>query len=72
LESSPAVQTNTTLGQVLRQIHRKNLSGLLNRLPAGAGKIYDGSFTCRLGNGNGVFAEACKQAGMEFRTEEEI
>jgi uncharacterized protein YbbK (DUF523 family) len=38
----------------------------------GSGKIYDGSFTGRLVNGNGVFAEACKEAGMEVRTEEEI
>ena len=36
----------------------------------GIGKIYDGSFTGRLVDGNGVFAEACKQDGMEVRTEE--
>ena len=38
----------------------------------GCGKIYDGSFSSRLVDGNGVFAEACKQAGMEVGTEEEI
>lgn len=37
----------------------------------GRGKIYDGSFTGRLVDGDGVFAKACKQAGMEVRTEEE-
>jgi uncharacterized protein YbbK (DUF523 family) len=38
----------------------------------GSGKIYDGSFTGRLVDGDGVFAKACKQAGIEVRTEEEI
>ena len=38
----------------------------------GSGKIYDGSFTGTLVDGNGVFAELCKQNGMEVRTEEEI
>lgn len=37
----------------------------------GSGKIYDGSFTGRLVDGDGVFARACKQAGIEVRTEEE-
>ncbi len=38
----------------------------------GSGKIYDGSFTGRLVDGDGVFAELCKKDGMEVRTEEEI
>jgi uncharacterized protein YbbK (DUF523 family) len=38
----------------------------------GCGKIYDGSFTGRLVDGNGVFAEACKKAGIEVSTEEDI
>jgi uncharacterized protein YbbK (DUF523 family) len=38
----------------------------------GCGKIYDGSFSGRLVDGNGVFAEACKEAGVEVKTEEEI
>jgi uncharacterized protein YbbK (DUF523 family) len=38
----------------------------------GCGKIYDGSFTGRLVDGNGVFAEMCKKNGIEVRTEEEI
>jgi uncharacterized protein YbbK (DUF523 family) len=38
----------------------------------GSGKIYDGSFSGRLVEGNGVFAELCKQDGMEIRTEEEV
>jgi uncharacterized protein YbbK (DUF523 family) len=38
----------------------------------GCGKIYDGSFTGRLVDDNGVFAEMCKQAGLEVKTEEEI
>ena len=38
----------------------------------GLGKIYDGSFSGRLVDGNGVFAEMCKKDGMEVKTEEEI
>ena len=38
----------------------------------GCGKIYDGSFTDKLVDGDGVFTMACKQAGMEVSTEEEI
>lgn len=38
----------------------------------GSGKIYDGSFSGRLVDGNGIFAELCKLAGMEVITEEEI
>jgi uncharacterized protein YbbK (DUF523 family) len=38
----------------------------------GCGKIYDGSFTGRLVDGNGVFAGLCKKDGIEVRTEEEI
>jgi uncharacterized protein YbbK (DUF523 family) len=38
----------------------------------GLGKIYDGSFSRRLIDGNGVFAELCKQEGMDVKTEEEI
>ncbi len=46
---------------------------LKSRSPScGSGKIYDGSFTGRLVDGNGLFAELCKQAGIEVKTEEEI
>ena len=38
----------------------------------GCGRIYDGSFTGKLVDGNGVFAGLCKKDGMEVRTEEEI
>lgn len=38
----------------------------------GSGQIYDGSFTGTLVNGNGVFAELCKHAGIDVKTEEEI
>ena len=38
----------------------------------GSGQIYDGSFTGTLIVGNGVFAELCKNNGMEIKTEEEI
>jgi uncharacterized protein YbbK (DUF523 family) len=38
----------------------------------GCGKIYDGNFTGKLVDGNGVFAELCKQAGMGVKTDEEI
>ena len=46
---------------------------LKSRSPScGSGKIYDGSFTGRLVDGRGLFAELCKQAGIEVKTEEEI
>jgi len=38
----------------------------------GCGKIYDGSFTGRLVDGNGVLARLCKKEGIEIQTEEEI
>jgi uncharacterized protein YbbK (DUF523 family) len=38
----------------------------------GCGKIYDGSFSGRLVDGNGVFTELCKKDGIEVKTEEEI
>jgi uncharacterized protein YbbK (DUF523 family) len=38
----------------------------------GCGKIYDGSFSGRLVSGNGVFAELCKNHGMEVKTEEVV
>jgi uncharacterized protein YbbK (DUF523 family) len=38
----------------------------------GSGKIYDGSFTGKLVDGDGVFAALCKKNGIEVRTEEEM
>ena len=38
----------------------------------GAGKIYDGSFSGALGEGDGVCAALCKQNGIGVKTEEEI
>ena len=38
----------------------------------GSGKIYNGSFSGRLVDGDGVFAGLCKQEGIEVKTEEEI
>jgi uncharacterized protein YbbK (DUF523 family) len=38
----------------------------------GSGKIYDGSFSGDLIDGNGVFAQLCKNNGIEVKTEEEI
>jgi uncharacterized protein YbbK (DUF523 family) len=38
----------------------------------GCGKIYDGSFTGRLVDGNGVFAVLCLKERIEVRTEDEI
>ena len=38
----------------------------------GSGEIYDGSFSYRLIEGNGVFADLCKKEGIIVRTEEEI
>lgn len=37
----------------------------------GFGKIYDGTFTGVLVDGNGIFAEMCKDKGIETKTEEE-
>lgn len=46
---------------------------LKSRSPScGSGKIYDGSFTDRLVEGEGVFAQACKQDGMEVKTEQDF
>ena len=38
----------------------------------GCGKIHDGSFTGRLVDGNGIFAELCIKDRLEVETEEEI
>lgn len=38
----------------------------------GFGQVYDGSFTGTLIGGNGIFAELCKNNGIEIKTEEEI
>jgi uncharacterized protein YbbK (DUF523 family) len=38
----------------------------------GSGKVYDGSFSGRLVDGNGVFAYMYKEEGLEVKTEEEI
>jgi uncharacterized protein YbbK (DUF523 family) len=46
---------------------------LKSRSPScGSGKIYDGSFTGTLINGNGIFVALCKSNGIELKTEEEI
>jgi uncharacterized protein YbbK (DUF523 family) len=37
----------------------------------GCGKIYDGSFSGALIDGNGIFAQLCKENGIEVKTEEE-
>ena len=38
----------------------------------GCGKIYDGSFSGMLVDGDGVFADLCKKDGIRVKTEEEI
>jgi uncharacterized protein YbbK (DUF523 family) len=38
----------------------------------GSGKIYDGSFSQTVVDGNGIFADLCKQKGIEVKTEAEI
>jgi uncharacterized protein YbbK (DUF523 family) len=38
----------------------------------GSGKIYDGSFTGKLADGDGVFADLCKTNGIDVNTEEEL
>jgi uncharacterized protein YbbK (DUF523 family) len=38
----------------------------------GSGKIYDGSFTGKLVEGDGVFAGLCKQNGIDVKTEEDV
>jgi uncharacterized protein YbbK (DUF523 family) len=43
------------------------------RSPAcGCGAVYDGSFTRRLGSGDGVTAAALRAAGVELWTEEDV
>ena len=57
----------------IAQMIRAKKAILKARSPScGSGKIYDGSFTGRLVDGNGVFAELCKNDGMEVKTEEEV
>ena len=38
----------------------------------GSGSVYDGTFTNRLVEGDGVFARLCKENGIPVRSEEEI
>jgi uncharacterized protein YbbK (DUF523 family) len=38
----------------------------------GSGRIYDGSFTGKLIDGDGVFADLCKKNGIVVKTEEDI
>jgi uncharacterized protein YbbK (DUF523 family) len=38
----------------------------------GCGRIYDGTFSGVLVEGDGVFAGLCKQDGMEVKTEEDL
>ncbi len=38
----------------------------------GSGKIYDGSFSGKLVDGDGVFADLCKINGIDVKTEEEL
>ena len=38
----------------------------------GCGKIYDGSFSETLIDGDGVFAQLCKSSGIEVKTEEDF
>ena len=38
----------------------------------GYGKIYNGTFTNTQVKGNGIFAEKCRQSGIEVQTEEEL
>lgn len=38
----------------------------------GSGKIYDGSFSGRLIDGDGVFTKLCKKIGVIVKTEEDI
>jgi uncharacterized protein YbbK (DUF523 family) len=50
-----------------------NTAILKARSPScGSGKIYDGSFTGRLVDGDGVFADLCKKNGIIVKTEEDI
>ncbi len=50
-----------------------DLAILKDRSPScGCGKIYDGTFTGTLTDGNGVFAERLQKAGIPIVTENEI
>jgi uncharacterized protein YbbK (DUF523 family) len=58
--------------QIARLVGAKSAILKARSPSCGCGKIYDGSFTGKLVDGNGVFAEMCRQAGMEVKSEEEI
>ncbi len=46
---------------------------LKSRSPScGSGKIYDGSFSGQLVDGDGIFTALCKQAGIEVKSEDEV
>lgn len=46
---------------------------LKSRSPScGSGKIYDGTFSGRLVDGDGIFAELLKKSGIAVMTEEEL
>lgn len=62
---------------VLKQAERRRekIEGaiLKSKSPScGAGRIYDGSFSGRLTEGNGMFAEILRKNGIEIRTEEDF
>jgi uncharacterized protein YbbK (DUF523 family) len=60
-------------GLRLAQMSGAKTAILKARSPScGCGKIYDGSFSGKLADGNGIFAELCKKNGIEVKTEEEL
>jgi uncharacterized protein YbbK (DUF523 family) len=58
--------------KIARLVGAKNAILKARSPSCGCGKVYDGSFTGALVDGNGVFAEMCKREGMDVKTEEEI
>jgi uncharacterized protein YbbK (DUF523 family) len=58
--------------KIARQVGAKTAILKARSPSCGSGKVYDGSFTDRLADGNGVFAALCKKEGMDVKTEEEI
>ncbi len=58
--------------KIARLVGAKNAILKARSPSCGYGKVYDGSFTGRLVNGNGVFTKMCLGAGMAVSTEEEI
>lgn len=58
--------------KIARMVHATSAI-LKSRSPScGCSKIYDGTFSGKLVDGNGTFTEACLQNGIQVKTEEDL